>query len=113
MTVYKALSGAPDATKYPHAARWYKQIDSYQTEFETLPGDKSTNISQYGPEVTENAVNPAAAPAAADDDDEVDLFGSDDDEEDAEKAALTAKRLEEYKAKKDKKPKTSSPFFGH
>lgn len=106
MTIYKALSSAPDAEKYPHAARWYKHIASQQEDFETLPGDKSTDISLYGPEVTPAAVNPAAAPAAEEDDDEVDLFGSDDEEEDAEKAALTAKRLEEYKAKKALKPKT-------
>jgi len=105
VTVFKAIPKAPDADKYPNAARWYKQINSYETDFETLPGDKSTDISQYGPEVTPSAVNPAAAPDA-EDDDEVDLFGSDDEEEDAEKAALTAKRLEEYKAKKALKPKT-------
>jgi len=35
------------------------------------------------------------------------LFGSDDEEEDAEKEALAAKRLEEYRAKKALKPKTS------
>lgn len=51
-------------------------------------------------------MNPAAAPKA-DDDEDIDLFGSDDEEDDAEKAALTAKRLEEYKAKKALKPKTS------
>ncbi len=106
VTVYKAISKAPDADKYPNAARWYKHIHSHETEFETLPGDKTTDISQYGPEVTAAAVNPAAAPEA-EDDDEVDLFGSDDEEEDAEKAALTAKRLEEYRKKKEAKPKTS------
>jgi len=105
VTVYKSIPKAPDADKYPNAARWYKHIHSHETEFEVLPGDKSTDISQYGPEVTPAAVNPAAAPDA-EDDDEVDLFGSDDEEEDAEKAALTAKRLEEYKKKKDAKPKT-------
>jgi len=105
VTVYKAISKAPDADKYPNAARWYKHIHSHETEFETLPGDKTTDISQYGPEVTAAAVNPAAAPEA-EDDDEVDLFGSDDEEEDAEKAALTAKRLEEYRKKKEAKPKT-------
>lgn len=106
MTVYNAITTAPDAAEYPHAARWYKHIASHQGEFETLAGDKSTDISQYGPEVTASAVNPAAAPAAEDSDDE-DLFASEDEEETAEKAALTAKRLAEYKEKKDKKPATS------
>lgn len=108
VTIYKALSGAPDAEKYPHAARWYKHIASHEEGFETLPGDKSSDISLYGPDVSENAVNPAAAPAKADeDDDDEDLFASDDEEESAEKAALTAKRLEEYRAKKAAKPQTS------
>ncbi|KAJ3054977.1 Elongation factor 1-beta, partial [Rhizoclosmatium hyalinum] len=51
---------------------------------------------------------PAPAPAkkAADEDEDFDLFADDDEEEDAEKAALVAKRLEEYNAKKALKPKT-------
>jgi elongation factor 1-beta len=111
VTIFKALSGAPDAAKYPNAARWYKQIQSYESEFETLPGEASSDISKYGPEVVENAVNPAAAPAAEEEDEEVDLFGSDDEEEDAEKEALAAKRLEEYRAKKALKPQTSTLYY--
>jgi elongation factor 1-beta len=97
VTIYKAVKDAPDANKYPYAARWYKNIHSQHANFETLPGDKSTDISKYGPETV----------AAAEEEDDVDLFGSDDEDDDAEKAALTAKRLEEYKAKKANKPKTS------
>ena len=103
VTVYSALSSAPDADKYPNAARWHKNIASYQDEFGGLPGDKSSDISKYGP-----AVSPAAAAGDGDDDD-LDLFGSDDEEEDAEKEALAAKRLAEYRAKKALKPKTSTP----
>ncbi|XP_046911489.2 uncharacterized protein LOC124492598 isoform X4 [Dermatophagoides farinae] len=44
---------------------------------------------------------PKAKPAPADDDDDVDLFGSDDDEAANE---LRQKRLDEYAAKKAKKP---------
>jgi len=98
VTVYSALSSAPDADKYPNAARWHKNIASYQGEFESLPGDKSSDISKYGPT--------AAAAADDADDDDLDLFGSDDEEEDAEKEALAAKRLAEYRAKKALKPKT-------
>jgi len=103
VTVFKALKSAPDSAQHPNAARWYKQIASHQNEFGSLPGDKSTDISHYGPDTA-----PAAAPAKAaeEDDDDVDLFGSDDEDEDAAKAALTAKRLEEYNKKKAAKPKT-------
>ena len=48
----------------------------------------------------------APAPAAADDDDDdsdVDLFGS-DDEEDEEAERIRKQRLEEYAARKAKKP---------
>jgi elongation factor 1-beta len=105
VTCYKALSAAPDAAKYPNAARWYKHIHSHETEFETLPGEQSTDISKYGPETVATTVSPAAAPAAEEDEDDVDLFGS-DDEEDAENERLKQQRLEEYRAKKALKPKT-------
>ncbi|KAF6844727.1 elongation factor 1-beta [Colletotrichum musicola] len=105
VAVYKALQSAPDAEKYPNAARWYKHISSYESEFATLPGDASKAYSVYGPEASELPVNPAKAPAAEEDDDDVDLFGS-DEEEDAEAARIREERLAEYKKKKDAKPKT-------
>ncbi|PWW76689.1 elongation factor 1-beta [Tuber magnatum] len=101
---YKALSGAPDADKYPHAARWYKHIDSYQNDFSSLPGDASADVSSYIPEATTSA----APGAEADGDDEIDLFGSSDEEDDEAKAALTKKRLEEYAAKKAGKTKPAA-----
>lgn len=100
VTIYKSVSKAPDSGKYPHAARWYKHIDSYVDTFEALPGDASLPASTYGPETAPAAANPAKAPDAEDDDEDVDLFGSDDEDDDAEKEALTKKRLEEYAAKK-------------
>ncbi|KAH9966347.1 hypothetical protein BGW80DRAFT_1342297 [Lactifluus volemus] len=36
--VFKALSGSPDSAAAPHAARWYRHIQSYETEFGSLPG---------------------------------------------------------------------------
>lgn len=71
-STYSALSGAPSAAKFPHAARWYRHIGSYsQSERAAFPGQKGA---------------PAAA-KPADDDDDVDLFGSDDEvDEEAEKA---------------------------
>jgi elongation factor 1-beta len=100
---FKAFSGAPDASKYPHVARWYKNIASYESEFSTLPGDPAKAFSTYGPEASEIASH--AKPADDDDDDE-DLFGSDDEEEDPEVVKERERRLAEYKKKKDAKPKT-------
>ncbi|KAJ5238400.1 elongation factor 1-beta [Penicillium chermesinum] len=95
---FKAVKSAPDSSKYPHAARWYKHIASYEDEFASLPGDASKAFSSYGPE--ESA---APAPAAADNDEE-DLFGS-DEEEDPEAARVHEERLAAYKAKKATKQK--------
>ncbi|KAI0262777.1 hypothetical protein BC834DRAFT_890189 [Gloeopeniophorella convolvens] len=96
--VFKALSGAPNATTAPHAARWYTHIKSYESEFTSLPG-----TSKAGEALTAAAAAPAAA--AEEDDDEVDLFGS-DEEEDAEAERIKAERVAEYAAKKANKPKT-------
>ncbi|TNY22419.1 elongation factor 1-beta [Rhodotorula diobovata] len=104
VAVFKALPSAPDAATYPHTARWYKHIQSYEAEHETLAGDASKAYTAYGPS-TSAAAPAAAAPAAADDDD-LDLFGSSDEEVDPEAEALKQKRLAEYAAKKANKPKT-------
>jgi elongation factor 1-beta len=108
VSTHKALKSAPDTTKYPHAARWYKHITSWTDEFATLPGDAAKEYSTYGPEVTTATLNPAKAPAAEEDDDEVDLFGSDDEEEDAEAARIRDERLAEYKKKKEGKTKPAA-----
>lgn len=105
VAVYKAFTTAPAADKYPHAARWYKHIASYESEFATLPGDPSKAYSTYGPESGDLAINPAKG-AEAEEDDDVDLFGSDDEEEDAEAARIREERLAAYREKKAAKPKT-------
>ncbi|TVY85135.1 Elongation factor 1-beta [Lachnellula suecica] len=107
-STFKALKEAPDATKYPHAARWYKHIDSYTEEFATLPGDASKAYTTYGPDTNALTLNPAKAPAAEEDDDDVDLFGSSDEEEDAEAARIRDERLAEYKKKKEGKTKPAA-----
>ncbi|KAL2151494.1 hypothetical protein VTH82DRAFT_6592 [Thermothelomyces myriococcoides] len=108
VVTFKALSGAPDADKYPNAARWYKHIASYEEDFPTLPGDASKPYTVYGPEVAEVTLNPAKAPEteekAEDGDEDIDLFGS-DEEEDAEAARIREERLAEYRKKKESKPK--------
>jgi len=109
VATFKAISSAPDASKYPHAARWYKHIKSHEDDFATLPGDASKAYSTYGPEITEATLNPAKAPAAEEEEEEeVDLFGSDDEEEDAEAARIREERLAEYKKKKEGKTKPAA-----
>lgn len=107
---FKALKEKPDAAKYPHAARWWKHIASYEAEFATLPGDASKPYTVYGPDVAAATLNPAKAPAAAEEeaDDDVDLFGSDDEEEDAEAARVREERVAAYKEKKAAKPKAAA-----
>ncbi|CEJ85911.1 Putative Elongation factor 1-beta [[Torrubiella] hemipterigena] len=104
VAVFKAFSAAPDAEKYPNAARWYKHIASHESEFATLPGDASKAYTVYGPESGDLAINPAKAEAEEEED--VDLFGSDDEEEDAEAAKIREERLAAYREKKAAKPKT-------
>ncbi|KAG8893328.1 Translation elongation factor 1 beta, partial [Tulasnella sp. 417] len=81
--VYTSVGSAPDASQYPHAARWYKHIASYAQEHETLPGDKEAGLKLFAA----GASGAAAPAAAAADDDDIDLFGSDDEEEDPEAEA--------------------------
>jgi elongation factor 1-beta len=105
------LKSQPEAAKYPNAARWYKHIASFESEFSSLPGDPTKEFTAYGPESAELTVNPAKAATNADeeeDDDDVDLFGSDDEEEDAEHARIREERLAEYAAKKAGKTKPAA-----
>jgi elongation factor 1-beta len=92
------LKDSPSQEKYPNAARWYKQIASYEADFSSLPGDASKAHTEYGPE----------ASAAAADDEDVDLFGSDDEEEDAEAVRIREERLAEYRKKKEGKTKPAA-----
>ncbi|RYP06284.1 hypothetical protein DL765_009555 [Monosporascus sp. GIB2] len=108
VATFKALSSAPDASKYPHAARWYKHIATFEDEFPTLPGDASKPYTVYGPDVAEVTLNPAKAPAAEEEDDDVDLFASDDEEEDPEAVRIREERLAAYKEKKAAKPKVAA-----
>ncbi|KAI9828616.1 MAG: Translation elongation factor 1 beta [Phylliscum demangeonii] len=108
---FKGLKEAPSAEQYPHAARWYKHIHSYESEFSSLPGDPSKPYTAYGPETSELPVHSQKAPAAANkkEDDEVDLFASDDEEEeDPEAVKVREQRLADYKKKKEGKTKPAA-----
>lgn len=98
---FKAFSGAPDAEKYPHVARWYKHIASFESDFGSLPGDSSKAYTAYGPESNDLPTNPKNKP----EDDDMDLFGSDSEEEDPEVVKEREARLAEYRKKKESKPK--------
>jgi len=92
---FKAVGTAPNASKFPHAARWFEHVKSYSAEYDTLPGSSTAGEAFVGAD---------AAPAAEGDDD-IDLFGS-DEEEDAEAERIKAERVAAYNIKKSAKPKT-------
>merc|ERR1712088_765662 len=81
VALFLALSAAPD-TKFENVLRWWNNINSYSSEFASLP---------------------AGAAAAAEEEDDVDLFGSDDEEEDEEAERIKAERIAAYNAKKQAK----------
>jgi len=92
-SVFDSVGSAPSEAKYPHIARWYKNIASFEK------GERSG----WPKAASSGDANGAAKPAAAADDD-IDLFGSDDDEDDEEKERVKQERLKEYAEKKAKKP---------
>jgi len=98
VAVFDALKGkAPAKDAYPHAARWYAHISSFEAGGRKQFPKSQKDAASY--------VSGGAAPAADDDDDDVDLFGSDDEEEESEEAAkIRQERLDAYAAKKAKKP---------
>ncbi|KAG0147864.1 hypothetical protein CROQUDRAFT_655656 [Cronartium quercuum f. sp. fusiforme G11] len=104
VTVYSAIASCPDVKTYPHSARWWSHIKSWENEHSSLPGEKK-ELSTYGPAKGSTSASAPAAAAAADDDDDIDLFGS-DEEDDAEAEKLKAERIAAYNVKKAGKAKT-------
>lgn len=82
--LFNAIKSAPDA-KFENALRWWNNINSYKSEFGSLPAGSS---------------QPAAAEEEEDDD--VDLFGS-DDEVDEEAERIKAERVAAYNLRKEAK----------
>lgn len=109
MVSFKGVKEQPNPAKYPNAYRWYKHIESYESEFSSLPGDPSKAYTTYGPEKTEATLNPKDAPRVADaeEEEEDDLFGS-DEEEDAEAVKIREENLAAYKKKKEGKTKPAA-----
>ncbi|CCO31043.1 Elongation factor 1-beta Short=EF-1-beta [Rhizoctonia solani AG-1 IB] len=46
--VLKSVGSAPDKATYPHAARWYSHIKSYEAEWDSLSGDKAASEKLFG-----------------------------------------------------------------
>ena len=86
----KLISAAPSSSEFPHTARWYKHIESFSSEFDSLPKGNAP------------AGSSSSAPAAEEeeDDDEVDLFGSDDEEDTAEADRIKQERIAAYNEQK-------------
>lgn len=103
---FQATKNPPKVENYPHAYRWYKHIATYESEFSSLPGDPSKSHTAYGPESSELPINTKAQNTEEDDD--VDLFGSEDEEVDEEAEKEKARRLEEYRKKKEGKTKPAA-----
>lgn len=105
---FKALKSSPDIAKYPHAARWFTHIATFESEFSTLSGDATKPYTVYGPEVAEITANFSVALAADDDNDDVDLFGSDDENENEEVVRIREERLAEYRKRREGKVKPAA-----
>ncbi|KAH8669185.1 hypothetical protein BX600DRAFT_461325 [Xylariales sp. PMI_506] len=109
VTCFKAIKSQPYISQYPHAARWYRHIASYESEFETLPGDSSKAYTTYGPEDSKaTAVNLINSLERDSDSDDIDLFATDDEKEDAEVVRAREARLAAYREKKATKPKIAA-----
>jgi len=78
VVVYKALSGAPNADLF-NALRWFNQVKSYTSSFDSLPGVKKP-VGEYGPAGAPASQASKAADDDDDDDDDFDCFGSDDED---------------------------------
>lgn len=97
--LFAKCGSCPDATKYPHAYRWYIHIAALSGGAVPPPP---------APKAAAPAPAPAPAKAAkADDDDDFDVFGDDDDEEEAtgEKVESRAEMLARLKKEAEERTK--------
>jgi len=75
----KLVGKAPDASKYPHAARWFSHIASFSDAQQKKFAATTLTVGEA-----------SAKKAAAADSDSDDLFGSDSDDSDDDLAAIAA-----------------------
>merc|ERR1712203_723875 len=97
VAVFDAVKKAPAKDKFPHAARWYAHILSFEAS-----GRKQFPKSQKAPESYLAAGG--AAKVDDEDDDDVDLFGSDEEQEDADAAKVREERLAAYQPRNLRSP---------
>merc|ERR1712223_1771766 len=89
VAVFDALKGkAPSKDNYPHAARWYAHIASFEADGRKQFPKSQKDAASY----VSGAAGGATAPAADDD----------DDDESEEVARISQERLDAYDAKKSK-----------
>ncbi|KAG4304484.1 hypothetical protein PORY_002194 [Pneumocystis oryctolagi] len=99
VSVFNEVNQLPSVSKFPHVARWYTHIKSYDQEYSLLPGEKGRSASSYIPSLS------ACQEKESNEEDDIDLFGSDDEEEEAEAERIKAQRVLMYNQKKASKPK--------
>ena len=103
VVVVKAVKESLVTEKFPHAARWYRQIKSYSSsESAKFPG-AALDISAYGPSGATSEPSKAPAEEKDDEDDDGGLWGSDEEEETEEEKRIREERLAAYAAKKANK----------
>jgi len=89
LEVFQQITVAPDASKAPHAARWYNHIASFSGS-ERAGWSAATGAA---------AASAGAADAPKKDDDDFDLFGEDDEEHEKEIERRAQEQLARAKAK--------------
>ncbi len=89
VTVASEVKEKPDASKYPHLARWYKHILSFsESEKGSFPKTEVPSALAGGATPNGKAAPEKKTDDDEDEDDDFDMFGSDDEEENAEKVQI-------------------------
>ncbi len=114
--VFTAIKAAPDATKYPHASRWYNHIRSFSDEerklyvqYHTLHNDtpKRTNKLIYTTRFRAGSVpvstTTTTTTATEEKKEELNLFGDDEEDDEEYEKQLAARRDAALAAKGGKK----------
>jgi len=105
LEVFNSSSSAPEKSKYPNVARWYKHIQSFSNEKEAFSGH-AEQTEETAPEEEEVSVPEEEAPTKTQeskpeaDENDIDLFGEDPEAEAEHERAIERKAQEQIAAKK-------------